>query len=208
VLEKKGLFSEAINCYEAVQQLVPKDEMALFKIASLKDALGETNEAIHLYQVFLKRKNYQMSTEISFARERLKELGVSKRNEIKEHDIKLSEELRNKADCLDIAGETKAAIATYDQAIKKNPENVDAWYNKGLTLDRKGNPSDALTCFKRVLEITPEDAGAWYNKARQEEKLGFKLAAVKSFKQFISFSNREMKTEIKHATQRLKDLSS
>ena len=43
------------------------------------------------------------------------------------------------AQILDELGQYEEAISWYDIAIKKNPQDIVAWYNKGNVLDNMGN---------------------------------------------------------------------
>ncbi len=60
----------------------------------------------------------------------------------------------------------------YDEAIKLEPQNIQAWYKKGLLLEDMGiNPpgimaredlfKDAIHCFEQVITIDPQNVAAF-----------------------------------------------
>jgi nitrogen-specific signal transduction histidine kinase len=58
-----------------------------------------------------------------------------------------------------------SALEFFEQAIKLNPNNSKAWYNKGMCLmTLKRSKEDALYCFDKSIEINPLDAEGWNNK--------------------------------------------
>jgi len=64
------------------------------------------------------------------------------------------------------------AIGSYDKAIEIDPDNTDAWNNKGTILGELGRHDEALKCFDKILEIDPNCAYAWSNKGIALGKLG------------------------------------
>lgn len=52
-----------------------------------------------------------------------------------------------------IAGEHEVAIKAYDKAIEINPENADAWYNKGFALYELGKYEEATKAYDTAREI-------------------------------------------------------
>src|SRR3972149_3315794 len=59
----------------------------------------------------------------------------------------------------------KAAIVLFNQALKADPKNIEALYNKGLALNQIRKYQDAITSFDKVLEIKPDDAPSLNNQA-------------------------------------------
>jgi Lipoprotein NlpI, contains TPR repeats len=57
-------------------------------------------------------------------------------------------------------GDHKAAINSFDHALKINPDFVNAYYNKGLSLVELKECNGALECFKKVLKLDPKDKNA------------------------------------------------
>jgi tetratricopeptide (TPR) repeat protein len=59
----------------------------------------------------------------------------------------------------------KEALNCFEKAIKLNPNNSKAWYNKGTSLSMLGVfNEDTLHCFDVCIELNPMDPGAWTNR--------------------------------------------
>lgn len=50
-----------------------------------------------------------------------------------------------------------------DQAILE-PDNPEAWYNKGMALYRLERYEEAVSSYEEALRLRPDDPEAWYNK--------------------------------------------
>jgi Tfp pilus assembly protein PilF len=56
-------------------------------------------------------------------------------------------------------------MASYDRALKLDPNYQDIWLNRGALLcDFLNRPQEALACFKRAVEIAPDNPLAWFCK--------------------------------------------
>jgi len=87
---------------------------------------------------------------------------------------------------LDELGQYEEAASWYDIAIKKNPQDIVAWYNKGNVLDNMGKQEEAVYCYDKVLEIIPCDISSMYNKAIVLSKIGKFEEAISLFEEIIS----------------------
>jgi tetratricopeptide (TPR) repeat protein len=63
-----------------------------------------------------------------------------------------------KQDCANLSGD--AAIAACDQAIRQNPRNAEAYYNRGVEYHDKGDRDRAIADFTKAIEINPKYAKA------------------------------------------------
>jgi tetratricopeptide (TPR) repeat protein len=57
------------------------------------------------------------------------------------------------------------AIGDQDEAIRLNPTDAIAYYNKGATLDELRRYDEALVAYGHALRLAPEDAITWRNMA-------------------------------------------
>lgn len=65
----------------------------------------------------------------------------------------------------DRKGETAAAIDSYDSAIRRNPDLVDAYSNRGADRRKQGNLEGAIADFSEVIRRRPNDGAGYYNRA-------------------------------------------
>jgi tetratricopeptide (TPR) repeat protein len=61
-------------------------------------------------------------------------------------------------------GRLKDAIASYDNSVKCDPNNYEAWDNRGYALVKLKRYKEAMENFDKALEINPEHVNAVYNK--------------------------------------------
>src|SRR5690606_17256139 len=61
-------------------------------------------------------------------------------------------------------GDYTLAIADYDQVIRLDPENADAYYNRGLAYHASGAYAEAVADYTQAITLNPEDVEAYYNR--------------------------------------------
>ncbi|MGB3654039.1 MAG: tetratricopeptide repeat protein [Rivularia sp. (in: cyanobacteria)] len=76
----------------------------------------------------------------------------------------------------------------YDRAIKKNPNDAAAFYNRGTIRASRGNSEKAIADFTQVIRINPTDAsafpstvGAYLQRGRLYHRLGDKQKALADY---------------------------
>ena len=55
------------------------------------------------------------------------------------------------------------SLEYYNTAIELRPQQVEAWYGKGMYCQENGMDSIALECYDRIKHLDPRNALAWYN---------------------------------------------
>jgi tetratricopeptide (TPR) repeat protein len=80
------------------------------------------------------------------------------------------------------------AIECYDKALEINPQNADAYYNKGLSLSSLKSHAEAIECYDKALEINPQNADAYYNK-------GLSLALTENHNEAIESFDRALEIQ-------------
>jgi len=79
-------------------------------------------------------------------------------------------------------GQTDEAIVDFDRAIRLDPNQAEAYLNKGAALLRRENPAEAMTLFTSALERnTSRPAIAHYGRAIANETLGNLSAAYRDY---------------------------
>jgi serine/threonine protein kinase len=61
-------------------------------------------------------------------------------------------------------GDSLEALAKYDRAIELNPQDADAYINRGILKYEKNDTQGALADYNRAIEINPQDALVYYNR--------------------------------------------
>ena len=78
------------------------------------------------------------------------------------------------------AGNTEGALRLYDEAIRINPDFLDAWYAKGTLLYILDRYREALECLDKVLLLNPDHEWARKRKAQIETLTNSKEGSEKT----------------------------
>ncbi|MEO1004561.1 MAG: tetratricopeptide repeat protein [Cyanobacteria bacterium J06638_38] len=79
------------------------------------------------------------------------------------------------------AGEFDKAIASWEKALKINPNLSEAWHNRGSALGRLGSYEAAVESFQNALDIDPHNYQAWNDRAHALYQLQNWTEAVSSW---------------------------
>lgn len=86
-------------------------------------------------------------------------------------------------------GETEAAKLNYENAIKANPDLLEANYNYGIMLYEQGDAENAIIYFRKACGIKPDFAEAWYNLGNGCRTTGKYDEALKSYAKAIELKS-------------------
>jgi tetratricopeptide (TPR) repeat protein len=75
-------------------------------------------------------------------------------------------------------GDSQGAIVDFDRAIRIDPQDAIAYYNRGLAKFELGDNQGAIVDFDRVIAIDPQDAEAYSNRGAVKLALGNKQGAI------------------------------
>lgn len=78
---------------------------------------------------------------------------------------KRAQQLHEAASALNDAGNSDEAIATYEMAIKADPEKSESYYNIGLIYKYRNEWKSSLDFNQRAYELDPQDEAARWNLA-------------------------------------------
>ena len=69
------------------------------------------------------------------------------------------------AQCQQTAGHVSHSelLQVFGKAIEINPQDADAWYNKGVALYNLGRYEEAIKAYDEAIKLNPQDTDAWYN---------------------------------------------
>ena len=105
---------------------------------------------------------------------------------LNEITLKQLANIMKNAQMLDDLGQYEESVSWYNIALKKNPQDIVAWYNKGNVLDNMGKRKESIYCYDKVLEIIPNDISSIYNKAIVLSKIEKFEEAAYLFEEIIS----------------------
>jgi len=77
------------------------------------------------------------------------------------------------------------ALEFFDQVLEMNPENADAWNNKGVALYWTGRPEEAQECYDRALAADPGNLEALRNRAFVLRAMGRFEEALETYEKII-----------------------
>ena len=78
------------------------------------------------------------------------------------------------------------AIGCYDKALEINPNDAEAWNNKGYVLDELGRYEEAIECYDKALDINQNFAEAWNN-------IGVVLCSLGKYEEAIECYDKALK---------------
>jgi serine/threonine protein kinase/Flp pilus assembly protein TadD len=88
-------------------------------------------------------------------------------------------------------GQHEDAIASFDKALKIDPDESKAWHYRGLALSKVGRYADAIASYNKVLAISPEDFKAWTGLGIALGKMDRYDEAVRSYGRALKISPDE-----------------
>jgi tetratricopeptide (TPR) repeat protein len=59
--------------------------------------------------------------------------------------------------------EYEDAIATFDNAVRINPDDPSAWFSRGIALNNLGRYEEAIASYEKALQLDPDNRQTWYN---------------------------------------------
>ena len=89
--------------------------------------------------------------------------------------------------------ESRRGQAAFEEALKQDPKNPNAWYGLGMLSKNTSDAQAAINAFKHVTEIDPNDADTWYF-------LGTAYVQGKQFPQAIDAFEHALKLNSLHAS--------
>ncbi|WP_341525070.1 tetratricopeptide repeat protein [Nostoc sp. UHCC 0302] len=82
-------------------------------------------------------------------------------------------------------GDFKGAIADYTQAIRLNPNYLNAYFGRGVASYNLGDNKRAIADYNQALKINPNYANAFINRGVSRSALGDKQGAIADYNQAL-----------------------
>jgi len=67
--------------------------------------------------------------------------------------IKIKQDLVKEGDICDSQGRYEEAINFYDKVLQIDPDDADAWFNKGITLKKMGKHSEGTRSIETAINL-------------------------------------------------------
>ena len=78
-------------------------------------------------------------------------------------------------------GQSQRAIQDYDEAIRLNPEFIEAYYSRGSIYDNLGQPHRAIQDYDEAIRLDPNLALAYSNRGLAYHNLGQPRRAIQDY---------------------------
>jgi Flp pilus assembly protein TadD len=107
-----------------------------------------------------------------------------------------AEDWVNKGDALGESGKYDEALQAFNEAIRLDPQNADAWNDKGYALELLNKTTEAdvayakanelyLQAFDMAIKLDSKNSSAWHNKGVVLVELGRYNEAIQAFHEVI-----------------------
>lgn len=73
-------------------------------------------------------------------------------------------------------------IEIFEEIVRRNPFDAEAYYNLGVVLSQIGETSRAMDAYQYALQLSPYYAEAWYNLGADYLEIGNPREALECFK--------------------------
>ncbi|RKU19677.1 hypothetical protein C6503_07120 [Candidatus Poribacteria bacterium] len=86
------------------------------------------------------------------------------------------------------------AIADYDKAIYRKPNDASLHYSRGLVKDQLGQYEDAIADYNNAIQLNPNNASVYYQRGLAKEQLGQLLDAIVDYNDAIRLNPNDAPT--------------
>lgn len=85
----------------------------------------------------------------------------------------------------DASARNDQAMKDYSEAIRRNPDDSEAYFGRGFTYSLKGLHQEAIQDYTRCIELAPGNVNAYGNRGTEYYRLGQTAAAMEDFNKAI-----------------------
>lgn len=85
----------------------------------------------------------------------------------------------------DASARNDQAMKDYSEAIRRNPDDSEAYFGRGFTYSLKGQHVEAIQDYTRCIELAPGNFNAYGNRGTEQYRLGHAGAALEDFNKAI-----------------------
>ncbi|MCZ9999553.1 tetratricopeptide repeat protein [Brachyspira hyodysenteriae] len=186
------LYEEAIEDFNKIIELNPKDRDAYFFRGLTKTGLKLYEEAIEDFNeaIKLNLKNWEsyFARGVSKSSLKLYEEAIEDFNKSIELNSDNEEAYFNRGIAKVKLARYEEAIVDFNKTIKLNPDNEEAYFNRGIAKVKLARYEEAIVDFNKSIELNPKNEKAYFNRGIEKIKLARYEEAIVDFNKAIKLN--------------------
>jgi tetratricopeptide (TPR) repeat protein len=180
-----GKYDEAIKAFDKAIELDPKNANAWQEKGWALHGLGRYNDAIKALDKAIELD--QLDKPSSSVAWHIKGIVLEKLGRTAEANAAYA---KAKELGLVMHPWTSTSAGPESSGSITNPQDADAWVNKGLTLEDQRKYDEAVTAYDKAIELDPGNVEAWFRKGFTLRLQGKYDEAIKAFDKAIELNPR------------------
>ncbi len=157
----EGKEEEAYPHFEAASRINPKDPMSRSNLGTYFQTHGQMNEAIAQYESAI-----ALTSDPALLAQTYANLGAAYRT----------------------VGEDEQASDNFEQSLRLNPNQFNAWLGLGLLAEKQGKLEEAISDLSRSVEARPTAEG-YFELGRALARAGRRTEAIDAYQQALKISS-------------------
>jgi tetratricopeptide (TPR) repeat protein len=183
---------------EMIIKIDPKDKDAWYDRAYALEKLDMKEEAIKSYGKAIALPPSSENAEPLYRRGLLLEAADIYDEALKDYKeaLKLRDDWKiwkHKGIVEQKLGLLEDALASYEEALERRPEEGSMWYSKGAVLEALHRYEEALIAYEKAIKLMPKDPDAWYSRGNVLSILERHEDAVSSFSKAIFYNKKNIR---------------
>jgi Flp pilus assembly protein TadD len=155
-----GKTDEAHAHFAAAAQINPRDPMSRFNLAAYSQEHNQLREAIDQYETTIR-----LTSDPALLASVYANLGAAYRD----------------------LGDDEKAQQSYDEALRRNPDQFNAYLGLGRLLEKEGKLNDAITNYSRSVDIRPSEQG-YLGLGHALEQAGRRQEALAAYREVLKIA--------------------
>ncbi|TVL76163.1 hypothetical protein A9X81_06160 [Brachyspira hyodysenteriae] len=202
------LYEEAIEDFNKIIELNPKDRDAYFFRGLTKTGLKLYEEAIEDFNeaIKLNLKNWEsyFARGVSKSSLKLYEEAIEDFNKSIELNSDNEEAYFNRGIAKVKLARYEEAIVDFNKTIKLNPKNEKAYFNRGIAKIESKKYGKDIEDFNKAIELNPDNEEAYFNRGIAKVKLARYEEAIVDFNKSIELNPKNEKAYFNRGIEKIK----
>jgi tetratricopeptide (TPR) repeat protein len=196
--ENEQRWSEAFSTYSEIIKFEPQNALAHYRLGTISEKLGATENAVRSYQEALRLDPNQGDARRALEGYYVNQGVMLRRNNqlddaarMFQQAITLNPSSANAhfelAQVLEQRGQANEAVAEYQAAVKADPDKSAAHARLAAAYASQRQYDNAAQEYQEVLRLNPQDPAAYHGLGVAQNELGRKDEAITSLQQAVRF---------------------